>query len=1031
MDIRNFFGGGSKKKPVEQASAKSPLKSKVASVKKAIDEDILVDSDDESARKTTDRKSQKRVRKISSPNEPDEEGNKRKLRSTPTKLQKIENEDNDFKDIQNITNKRKAESITGNIVDLSQDATANTSSKSPIQMTTAKRSTRKSPSTAVEVPMETMDLTEKLSSTSSVAAAIEIQDKIQLKPIEKQQSLAMSSLKTSSTSSLKKLTGGASEFFGVSPPLANNTTSTTVSSVTTSTTVTSTPSKSKASPKKSPKPPSSITTTTTSTTSSKVPWRAGQSRPNALKPGSREIPIGQSGCLSDMKIAVTGVFDNLSRENLEDLIQSYDGKVPSSVSGRTDYLVVGSVLDDGRPVEEGSKYRAAKEKKVKILTEDEFLDLIQNSNNKPAASNTPKDTSTSTSTKGIDHSISNSGGKANSRSVAAATTTTSTTTKAIPASSSSSSSSTTSNANLLWVDKYKPASVDDIIGCSDTVKKLCDWLQKWDSIHLHHGPKPAFQKENPGAKAVLLSGPPGIGKTTMATLTAAHNGYEVLELNASDTRNKGCIVEKVSDVVLSMAISMDGSTKRRVVIMDEVDGMGGSDRGGIPELIKVIKSSKSPIICICNDRQAQKIRSLANHCYDLRVRRPMKNQIASRAIKIAAMEGLQVDMNAAECLVEQVGNDIRQVLHAMQMWSAQSTSMRYSELKDGMKRIEKDKVLRQSPFDACMLILGGDKQSTDLNERYNSFFIDYSLVPLLVQQNYVDASKGGIFRNPKLSEIDRMNDLAQAAAAVSDMELASATIRGGDMHWDLLPIQAATAVRVGHIVQGFQAFPTFPAWLGKYSTTGKMKRLTSEIVTHTSLAIGQGFSSIRLEYVPYMRSILLQQLLHKGAEGVPEVLALLDSYGLSKDDFSESLKELQFVIEKDPLLSDGYEAIESKIKAALTREYNNTEHKSQALVSTLAIKKGKKGGGRGGDDDDEEGRGTIEDLDAAKEEAEDEGDDDVGDVSEFIKKQRKGKAASSSSSSKAGNGGSSAAAAGKGKGKSTATKNGGSEKKKK
>jgi replication factor C subunit 1 len=76
----------------------------------------------------------------------------------------------------------------------------------------------------------------------------------------------------------------------------------------------------------------------------------------------------------------------------------------------------------------------------------------------------------------------------------------------------------------------------------------------------------------------------------------------VLEFNASDVRSKNAIVAQVSDVVRSQAMGLDGRLKKRVVIMDEVDGMGGSDRGGIPELIKVIKSSSTPIICICNDR---------------------------------------------------------------------------------------------------------------------------------------------------------------------------------------------------------------------------------------------------------------------------------------------------------------------------------------------------------------------------------------------------------------------------------------------
>lgn len=57
--------------------------------------------------------------------------------------------------------------------------------------------------------------------------------------------------------------------------------------------------------------------------------------------------------------------------------------------------------------------------------------------------------------------------------------------------------------------------------------------------------------------------------------------------------------------------------KKRVIIMDEVDGMGAGDRSGMAELIQMIKNTRVPIICICNDRQAQKIRSLVPYCLDL------------------------------------------------------------------------------------------------------------------------------------------------------------------------------------------------------------------------------------------------------------------------------------------------------------------------------------------------------------------------------------------------------------------------------
>ena len=75
-----------------------------------------------------------------------------------------------------------------------------------------------------------------------------------------------------------------------------------------------------------------------------------------------------------------------------------------------------------------------------------------------------------------------------------------------------------------------------------------------------------------------------------------------------------------------------------------------------------------PFVCICNDRQHTKIRSLAGHCFDLKLRRPTKAQIAKRACDIAAREGLGLEPNAAELLAESCGNDIRQVLNCLQMW---------------------------------------------------------------------------------------------------------------------------------------------------------------------------------------------------------------------------------------------------------------------------------------------------------------------------------------------------------------------------
>lgn len=141
--------------------------------------------------------------------------------------------------------------------------------------------------------------------------------------------------------------------------------------------------------------------------------------------------------------------------------------------------------------------------------------------------------------------------------------------------------------------------------------------------------------DNVNARAALISGPPGIGKTTAARLVAQlHGGFDVQEYNASDARGQKVIQNMAAGIADNRTLNfgsgstcagsslgeakVQGFTRRVVIIMDEVDGMGGGDRGGMAALTKMIKKTRNPIICICNDGSSPKVRSLAFSCYDIK-----------------------------------------------------------------------------------------------------------------------------------------------------------------------------------------------------------------------------------------------------------------------------------------------------------------------------------------------------------------------------------------------------------------------------
>ena len=135
----------------------------------------------------------------------------------------------------------------------------------------------------------------------------------------------------------------------------------------------------------------------------------------------------------------------------------------------------------------------------------------------------------------------------------------------------------------LWVDKYKPTNTKGIIGQQtdkSNLKKLQHWLKNWQKNNsggkMPPRPPPFKMSNDDGAwaKAVLLSGPPGVGKTTTSYLVAKELGLDIMELNASDTRSKKMLGACLGDALNNLSLAKE--SKNRVLLMDEVDGMAGN-----------------------------------------------------------------------------------------------------------------------------------------------------------------------------------------------------------------------------------------------------------------------------------------------------------------------------------------------------------------------------------------------------------------------------------------------------------------------
>ncbi|CAD5118848.1 DgyrCDS7526 [Dimorphilus gyrociliatus] len=649
--------------------------------------------------------------------------------------------------------------------------------------------------------------------------------------------------------------------------------------------------------------------------------------------GQIEIPEGSENCLEGLVFVVTGVLEGLERDDAKHLVERYGGKVTTSISKRTSYLVMGR--DPG-----ASKEEKARKLGTKIITEEELYHLIKTLPGKKskyeiAAEKEIKAEQDRDRKRNLTEKESTVPAKKMRQMVEKPVV------KVVERERAETSHQTGANyldRGQLWVDKYKPTNMKQLIGQQgdkSCARKLLNWLSSWHANRAA-GRKPIFgggkwaDQDGGGYRAALLSGPPGIGKTTMSVLVCKELGYSFVELNASDSRSKKSITEQVSELLHCSSLSQWASgkdnkvdKKEHVLLMDEVDGMSGNeDRGGMQQLIQLIKTTKVPIICMANDRNHPKLRTLANYCFDLRVQRPRVEQIKSAIMTIAYKEGVKIAPNVLQDIIVSTNQDIRQVLHNLCLFSAGG------DKPDEREAVKSKKDIQIGAFDACRKVFDPSCASNSIQEKTSLFFYDYSIAPLFVHENYIKV-------RPKDNHLMR---LAKAADSIAIGDVVDKKIRGSSGSWSLLPTQAIFASLLpGEYMRGYMSgMINFPQWLGRNSTNNKNKRIVSQLTGHMRLNTSGDRQAINQDYLPVLRKRLTQPLIEKQNEGVKDVLTILEDYHLTREDM-DSLLEITQWDGIDPMKS-----IESKTKAAFTRAFNKANFVLPYAIVTASKAKAKR-----------------------------------------------------------------------------------------
>lgn len=262
---------------------------------------------------------------------------------------------------------------------------------------------------------------------------------------------------------------------------------------------------------------------------------------------------------------------------------------------------------------------------------------------------------------------------------------------------------------LDWAERHRPRSLRAVAGNPTAVRQLEAWAKAWET-------------GRPKKRAVVLVGDPGIGKTSAALALAADFGWGIIEMNASDKRNKAAVQEVATRGALYETFTDEGEFLRRrdgglkLIVLDEADNLfGREDYGGIGAIADTIRKTGQPIALVVNDyyqltRRSSALKRLAQK---IEFRRPRHATVVRVLRDVAAAEGVRLDEEVLTYLADRSGGDLRSAINDLQSLAAGREVVREEDLVSLGYRDERTEVFQA---------LGEILQSGDLDTARKSTF---------------------------------------------------------------------------------------------------------------------------------------------------------------------------------------------------------------------------------------------------------------------------------------------------------------------
>jgi len=228
---------------------------------------------------------------------------------------------------------------------------------------------------------------------------------------------------------------------------------------------------------------------------------------------------------------------------------------------------------------------------------------------------------------------------------------------------------------MVFSHKYKPKTTKEIIGQDKALSELKEKVADYPNRKVR--------------KALLIYGPSGTGKTSTIHALANELDLEIIEVNASDTRN----TEGLETTILPAIKQRSLFGKSKIILIDEIDGLSGTnDRGAMTTIVKFIDQSPYPIILTANDPFEQKFSDIRKNSVMIEYKAISSLEQGAYLKKICEKEGITFDEDAIAHLARVSQGDLRAALTDLENVSILKKKITRKDVEETSDREREDTI---------------------------------------------------------------------------------------------------------------------------------------------------------------------------------------------------------------------------------------------------------------------------------------------------------------------------------------------------